>query len=332
MTVAPQAPTSADRFRSHRLRVEQVRREAEGVVALTLADPAGAELPVWTAGAHVDLVLPSGLVRQYSLCGDPADRSTFTVAVLRESGGRGGSVEIHDSALVGRELDVRGPRNHFELRPAPSYLFLAGGIGVTPLLTMATAVSAAGVPWTLHYGGRSRRHMAFATRLGAIGGERVHLIPQDELGLPDLGGIVAAAPGDAAVYACGPEGMLRAVERACAEATPPRQLRVERFASGRSTAPVRDEGGAGEFEVALRRTGVAVRVPADRSVLDAVRDVVPDVPSSCEEGFCGSCEVPVLEGTPDHRDQILTPEEQEESATMMICVSRCRGPRLVLDL
>lgn len=325
---------SDDPFATRALRVTAMRWEAEAVVTLELRDPGEGTLPAWVPGAHIELRLPSGLIRQYSLCGDPDDASHYTVAVLREPNGRGGSREIHDTALVGRTVAVRGPRNHFELRPAPSYVFLAGGIGVTPIRAMARAAARAGTPWTLHYGGRSARHMAFRDDLASLASPKHHvaLVPQDTHGVLDLAAILADAPAEAVVYACGPEGMLRAVEQACAETEPPRTLRLERFAAASSTGAPVPAGGDTAFEVELRRSGLTVTVPPDRTVLDAVRDVLPDAPASCEEGFCGTCETRVLDGRPDHRDQILTDDEKEESATMMICVSRCRDHRLVLDL
>jgi ferredoxin-NADP reductase len=147
------------------LLVVRAKWEARSVLSLTLADEGGGDLPPWSPGAHIDVVLPSGLIRQYSLCGDPNDRTSYTIAVLRESAGRGGSAELHDTALMGRTLDVRSPRNHFALRPAPAYVFLAGGIGITPILPMLGAASAFGTPWTLHYGGRDLAHMAFREQL-----------------------------------------------------------------------------------------------------------------------------------------------------------------------
>jgi ferredoxin-NADP reductase len=322
-------PVTPDTLADRPLRVTAMRWQAADVVSVELSDPAAGPLPDWQPGAHIDLVLPSGLTRQYSLCGDPQDRDRYTVAVLREAAGRGGSRELHDTALVGRMLPTRGPRNHFALAPAPSYLFLAGGIGVTPIRAMVRQVDRVGAEWSLYYGGRDRSHMAFADELQAYG-SRVHLVPQDTSGLLDLGGIVGASRDDAIVYACGPEAMLRAAQAACACARPPRELRLERFGAASIVGAV---PGANEaFQVELRRSGVRVTVEPDRSILDTVRDVIPGVPSSCEEGFCGTCESRVLAGRPDHRDQILSEAEREESETMMICVSRSHDPRLVLDL
>lgn len=313
------------------LLVAKVQPEAQDVISLHLVRPAGGELQPWAPGAHLDLLLPSGLVRQYSLCGDPLDRECYRIAVLREVEGRGGSRELHDGDLVGHEIGVRGPRNHFQLVDVPSYLFLAGGIGITPILAMARDVSRRGLPWRLVYGGRSRPTMAFVDELRALPGGQVDIVPQDELGLLPLDDVLGETPSTGAVYACGPEPMLRAVEDACQRHLPPGVLHIERFSSSKATPPAAAVGGE-DFEVELRRAGVTVSVPPDRTILEVVRDVVPDVLSSCEEGFCGACETTVLEGIPEHHDTILTDEERERSGTMMICVGRSCSKRLVLDL
>ncbi|HXT89804.1 MAG TPA: PDR/VanB family oxidoreductase [Trebonia sp.] len=312
------------------LRVTRVEWEAESVVSLRLSSPDRGELPRWEPGAHIDVLLPSGIIRQYSLCGDPRDPSSYTIAVLRESHGTG-SKEIHDTSLVGRLLEIRGPRNHFRLEAAPAYRFLAGGIGITPILAMVREAEERGVPWELYYGGRSRAHMAFADELAAQYGDRVHLVPQDTAGMLDLAGILAESPIGSHVYCCGPEGMLRAAEEACAAADPPRRLHLERFGPG----PVTEEpsvGSAEAFKVELRRSGIVLDVPPDRPLLDVIRDALPGTPYSCEEGYCGTCETRVLEGVPEHHDQVLTPEEREKGDTMMLCVGRSRTPVLVLDI
>jgi ferredoxin-NADP reductase len=309
------------------------RREvAPGIVALTLVDPSGELLPPWTAGAHIDMELPSGLVRQYSLCGRPGDAGSYTVAVLREDFGRGGSVEIHDAVHRGATVSIRGPRNHFELQSAPAYLLLAGGIGITPILAMARQAAEAGTPWTVMYGGRSRTTMAFLpelAELAATGNGQLVIVPQDEVGLPDFAHALRELPADAAVYACGPEPMLRAVEELSETFLTPGTLHLERFAA--KDGEHVDAAGA-EFDVELAQTGTTLTVGPDARLIDVVRTAVPNVPFSCEEGYCGSCETRVLAGTPDHRDQILSDEERRANDTMMICVGRSRTPKLVLDL
>jgi ferredoxin-NADP reductase len=315
-----------------RLRVSRRTTGAEGVVVLELADPTGADLPAWAPGAHVDLELPGQMVRQYSLCGDPEDRSVWQIGVLREPEGRGGSAFIHDELREGTEIDVRGPRNNFELQPAERYIFIAGGIGVTPILPMAVAAERAGSEWEFHYGGRSRTSMAFLDALDALQasthhGQRITLHPQDEVGLIDLDRILGQPRPGTLVYCCGPEPLLNAVEAGCA-GWPSGALHVERFSPKDVGAPVL----TGSFEIELAASGKTLTVPPDMSIMQVVRDAGITVASSCQEGTCGTCETPVLEGSVDHRDSLLTPEEQAANDTMLICVSRAACPRLVLDL
>jgi ferredoxin-NADP reductase len=309
-----------------RLRVDRRRTGAEGVVVLDLRDPAGAELPAWEPGAHVDLRLPGGLTRQYSLCGDPADRSVWRIGVLREPESRGGSRHVHEELHEGEEVDVRGPRNHFPLVPAPRYVFIAGGIGITPILPMIAAADAAGARWELHYGGRSRRSMAFLESLEQVSGH-LTLHPQDEVGLIDLDALLRAPQPDTLVYCCGPEPLLVAVEQRCAD-WPPGTLHLERFAPKDVGEPVL----TGAFEVELSLSGRTLTVPPDRSILSVVEEAGVQVLSSCQEGTCGTCETAVLAGEVDHRDSLLTPDEQAANDTMFICVSRAACPKLVLEL
>jgi ferredoxin-NADP reductase len=310
-----------------RLTVVSRTEGAEGVVVLDLRDPSGTELPAWAPGAHIDLNLPDGVIRQYSLCGDPADRSVWQIGVLREPTGRGGSVHVHDELTEGSEVDVRGPRNNFPLIPAPRYVFIAGGIGITPILPMLGAAQAAGSQVELHYGGRSRRSMAFLESLAAITEAPVTVHPQDEVGLIDLEAILGTPRPDTLVYCCGPEPLLQAVEEHCGT-WPSGSLHVERFSPKEVGEPVL----AGAFEVELAQSGMILTVPPDRSILDVVEEAGVPVLSSCQEGTCGTCETPVLDGQVDHRDSLLTPDEQEANDTMFICISRAACPRLVLDL
>jgi ferredoxin-NADP reductase len=300
---------------------------AEGVVSLTLAHPDGARQPDWTPGSHVDLVLPDGTTRQYSLCGDRWDAHTYRIAVLREPAGRGGSAQVHDRLRPGDRVGVGGPRNHFPLVPSEKYLFIAGGIGITPLLPMVQQAELLDVDWQLLYGGRTRASMAFHEELTEAYGERVHVVPQDELGLLDLATWLGTPRPGTKVYCCGPAPLLGAVEAACA-AWPPYALRVERFTAAARTAPAREA----PFEVELRRMGRTVTVTPEVSVLEAVRRVGADVLSSCEQGTCGTCLTPVLEGQPDHRDSVLADHERAANDCMFLCVSRSCGERLVLDL
>jgi ferredoxin-NADP reductase len=308
--------------------VAQRELVADGVVALTLTDANGRELPAWTPGAHIDLVLPDpSLSRQYSLCSNPADRHAWRIAVLREPKSRGGSEFIHDVLKTGDTVRVRGPRNHFALVDAPRYLFIAGGIGITPILPMIATVNAVGADWKLLYGGRRRASMAFLDEL-ALYGDRVRVCPEDEEGLLPLGSVLSPPRDDTLIYCCGPEPLLVAVE-GWAGSWPTGSLHFERFkAKPTEAAPAIAE----TFEVVLQRTGITVTVPPDKSILEVVEAAGLYVLSACREGICGTCEQQVIEGEPDHRDSVLTPAERETNEVMMICVSRCRSPRLVLDL
>ncbi|UQS24319.1 PDR/VanB family oxidoreductase [Amycolatopsis thermalba] len=307
------------------LQVTAREQRAEGVLALTLSRPDGGRLPDWTPGAHIDLVLPNGETRQYSLCGDRWDAHRYRIGVLREPAGRGGSAYVHDHLRVGDRVGVGGPRNNFPLVPSDRYLFVAGGIGITPLLPMIHQADLLGADWTLLYGGRRRASMAFTDELAGYG-DRVHLVPEDEHGLLDLASWLGTPRPGTRVYCCGPAPLLAAVETAC-QSWPPHSLHVERF-TAREQAPVRDE----PFEVELRRTGATVTVTPEVSVLDAVRGAGVDVLSSCRQGTCGTCETGVLAGIPDHRDSILADHERADGDCMFVCVSRSRTDRLVLDL
>lgn len=314
------------------LRVTAVRAAAQDVVAVDLALPDGGDLPAWRPGAHIELRLPSGRLRQYSLCGDPADATTWRIGVLREPRGRGGSAELHELARPGALFAVRGPRNHFPLASAPSYLFLAGGIGVTPILAMVRAAAGRGTPFSVVYGGRTRSTMAFADELAAVAGDALTLLPQDEAGLPDLPRLLGGLDADTAVHACGPAPMLAAVERECARLGLADRLHLERFTAGDDLETAYDAAENRDFDVQLARTGGTLTVPADRRLIEVLRDALPGLSYDCEKGYCGACETRVLGGTPEHRDSVLSEEERLAGRTMMICVGRCRGERLVLDL
>jgi ferredoxin-NADP reductase len=305
--------------------VSGVEQVAQHVVAITLTDPSGRQLPAWTPGAHIDLVLDDECTRQYSLCGRTADTDSWQVAVLRAPDSRGGSDAVH-ALKIGSTVRVRGPRNHFPVVASPRYLFVAGGIGITPILAMIREVEAAGAEWELHYGGRSRSSMAFAEELAGFA-DRVHLVPEDEQGLLDLDAIVGSPRPDTLIYACGPEPLLAALEERCS-AWPSGALHLERFAARATEAPAVEN----EFDLVLQRSGRTVRVPADRSVFDVVRDAGVSVLGSCLEGICGTCETTVIDGDVDHRDSVLDEDERASNEVMMICVSRCRSAKLVLDL
>ncbi|TJZ55462.1 oxidoreductase [Streptomyces piniterrae] len=312
---------------ARQLTVTERTEEAEGVVRLRLE---GTELPSWEPGAHIDLVLPSGTVRQYSLCGEPATPGSYTIATRLIEDGRGGSREVHEQLHEGTVVEVRGPRNRFPLGDSHAYVFIAGGIGITPILPMLRQAEREGVPWRLLYGGRSRASMPFLAeieKLAGAGTDRVTVVAEDEDGRPDLAAVLAGAPPYAAVYCCGPEPLMDAVAALLPDGPDAPTLHTERFAPA-APAPA---GGSAPFEVELRRTGRTVSVPSDTSVLRAIRDqALPDLPYSCEQGFCGTCQQRVLAGEVDHRDDLLTDAERDDS--LLICVSRARGDRLVLDL
>ncbi|WP_405163370.1 PDR/VanB family oxidoreductase [Nocardia sp. NBC_01499] len=305
------------------VRVAARRDEAEGVFSLELASVAGAALPGWTPGAHIDVAVGASGVRQYSLCGDPAQSSHWRIAVLHEPSGRGGSHYLHSTALPGTVLRVSMPRNNFELVDCGRYVFVAGGIGITPILPMVAAADAAGASWSLYYGGRTRAHMAFADDL-ANRYPAAKLLPQNEHGLLPLAEILAGHR-DAAVYCCGPEPLLAAVEAEGA-----RQglaVHLERFVpKPREFAP--NEA----FEVRLASSGATFRVGVNQSIADVLERAGISIVTSCREGTCGTCETAVRAGDIDHRDSLLTAEERARGDTMMLCVSRARSDVLVLDL
>ncbi|MEJ2885499.1 PDR/VanB family oxidoreductase [Actinomycetospora aeridis] len=307
--------------------IHERRDEADGVVSLTLGRPDGGPLPHWAPGAHVDVALADGLVRQYSLCSDPADRQRWRLGVLREPVSRGGSEYVFDKLHGGDIVAVGEPRNHFALEPARRYVFVAGGIGITPILPMIAAAEAAGAEWTLLYGGRSRASMAFLPELAAYG-ERVTVAPQDEVGLLDLAGLVAIPRLGTLVYACGPAPMLDAVG-ALMSIWPAGSLRVERFAP-----KVLEDAGGESFEVEFASTGVTATVDPGRSILTVAEEAGIPALWSCREGTCGTCETPLLAGRAEHRDSLLTDVEKADQNTIFICVSRAeRGcGRLTLDL
>lgn len=301
------------------------RDAADGVVVLDLERATGT-LPHWSPGAHIDVVLPSGIERQYSLCGSPTARGTWRIGVLRE---REGSVWLHDNAHVGATLRVRGPANHFLFAPTAgrSYVFVAGGIGITPLVPMIEAADAAGAEWTLLYLGRSRTTMAFVDDLVARYGERIEVFAADEGRRLDLSDRFATPVARTVVYSCGPARLLDGLADAMAD-WPRGSLHVERFEAKVLGEPIWTE----PFEVDLMMSGLTLTVPPERSILDVAEEHGVVVPSSCRVGTCGTCEVAVVDGDVEHRDSVLSPEEQDANRTMMPCVSRAACARIMLEL
>lgn len=315
---------------SQQLRVQRIEWEAEGIFSLALAWPDGADLPAYAPGAHIDLALPNGITRSYSLCGDPADRKCYVVAVGLDAASRGGSAYIHAQLRVGQMLTVSGPRNHFPLvQDAPMVVLIAGGIGITPLFCMARQLSQQGRPYAMHYAARNPQRMAFLPGLKALQGA-VHAHFDDTAGGPlDVAAIFARYAKGTHFYCCGPLPMLAAFETAASAAGVAEDcVHVEYF-----TAKPQDKAGAeSSFTVVLGRSGGEFTIPADKSILDVLTAGGIKIESSCQDGICGTCEVKVLEGMPDHRDSVLTKAEQAAGKSMMVCVSRCQGARLVLDL
>jgi ferredoxin-NADP reductase len=334
MTTAQAAPAMVSGAKVHEFTTDLVVRRrhqaADGVVVLDLVDPQADTLPAWEPGAHVDLMLKEELVRQYSLCGDPSDGNVWRVGVLLDPQSRGGSRHVHEHLAEGASVRVRGPRNHFPLVDSPRYLFIAGGIGITPIMPMIESAQRAGSDWTLIYLGRSRTTMAFAGELSDAYGDRVQLWPDDEKGRFDLGAALNEPTDRTLVYCCGPEPLLSAVEQSCGH-WPEGSLRIERFAA---KAPAPDAGAEAldSFQVVCQRSAVTVDVSADVSILEALEDADIPILSSCLDGICGTCQATVVEGTPDHRDSMLTDAERASGNTILTCVSRSRTERLVLDL
>ena len=310
--------------------MQAIRLQADGIHAFELVDPDAALLPLATAGAHVDVHLPGGLMRSYSLSGDPADRTVWTLGVLREVNGQGGSRTMHDSVRVGELLTVSAPRNAFAMVPGAAHtVLLAGGIGVTPIKAMAHTLIAEGKSFELHYCARTARNVAFTAELRA-------LVPPDKLhfhfdnGVPGQGlniaGLLKHQPAGAHVYYCGPGGFMKA----CAEASThwaPGTVHFEHF---KPPEPLKKAAPDAAFEVRLAKRGITVPVLPDQTIVRALELAGLRVPTSCLSGLCASCKVEYLEGDVEHNDYILSDEEKTHCLTL--CVSRSRSPMLVLDL
>ncbi|WP_162291700.1 PDR/VanB family oxidoreductase [Mycobacteroides stephanolepidis] len=322
-------PTWVNRSLNLVVRERSVVAADQDVVAFTLAAVGGGELPRWRPGAHLDVTLPSGAVRQYSLCGDPRDRHRYRIAVRRIPEGKGGSIELHDAVRIGDVLGVTGPRNAFPLATTGhlnagvrQFHFVAGGIGITPILPMLAIATERGLPWTMTYAGRSEESIPFRDELARYG-ERITIRTDDEDGVPTAADLLPPLHPDLAVYCCGPGPMLKVIRDAVAE-YPGAELHFERF----SAPPI--ENGV-PFQVQLGGGGPVLDVGPQNSALDAVLAARPGTPYSCRQGFCGTCKVKVLAGNPDHRDTLLT-ETQRAEGQMLLCVSRADGGRLVLDV
>lgn len=314
---------------THRMRVARVVEVAAGIRSFELIPVDNIPLSGWRPGAHVDVHLPSGTIRQYSLCGDHEDRDRYRIAVLEIADGRGGSIEVHQELQEGVVFEVGQPRNDFPLAEAPAYLFVAGGIGITPILAMIREVARKGKPWRLVYCARSSANFAFVDEIDSLAAESwgiVDYVPQDTRGHADLPALVRGSVGQG-VYCCGPGPLMDALSAEMTAQARPGELVIERF-----TPPERVVvEGTGSFEVELDASGLTVTVGPETSILDAIRDAGVDAPSSCEMGICGTCETRVISGDVMHQDSLLTDDERDAGDVMMICVSRARSPRLVLD-
>jgi vanillate monooxygenase ferredoxin subunit len=314
-----------------RLRVQRITPEAEGILSYELVPADGGALPHFEAGSHLDVHVPGGRVRQYSLCNDPEETHRYLLAVQREPQGRGGSRAMHEQVRPGDVLTTSGPRNTFPLLYARGYVLVAGGIGITPLLSMAHALRRQGAPWHLHYCTRSPERTAFRELLSSPAFEG-HVTFHHDGGDParglDVKALLATRPGGTRLYCCGPAGLLRAVrEAATLHEWPREKVHFESF-SAEGTRAIRDQADT-EFQVVLRSTGDTYSVPPGQSVLNVLRRNGLRVPSDCEAGTCGTR---VLDGEPEHRDTFLSEPQRAARCTMLVCVSRARGRKLVLDL
>jgi vanillate O-demethylase ferredoxin subunit len=312
------------------VRVHRMEWAAEGILSVEFRRPDGAPLPGFTAGSHIDLHLPNALVRNYSLLNDSAETRRYVVAVGLDAASRGGSAHVHNEMRVGQLLRISAPRNNFPLvEDAPLVALIAGGIGVTPLVCMARRLSSLGRPYEFHLAARSRTRAAFVEDIEALG-RPVHAHFDDEHGgAPlDIAAIVAAAPAGAHFYCCGPAPMLAAFEAATA-GLPEDHVHVEYFKAKEPSA-----GGLppGAFRLVLAKSGATIDVPADKSILEALLEAGFDAEYSCQDGVCGTCETRIVAGVADHRDSLLSKSERASNKTMMICVSRCAGDSLTLDL
>ena len=313
------------------LKVNRIVQEAEDIRSFELVDPNGRLLPMFAAGAHLDVDLPNGVARQYSISSDPRDVDRYVVAVLREPESRGGSVHMHDNVREGDTLVVHGPRNNFPLSDkAAHHVLLAGGIGVTPLMAMARDLSARGESFEMHYCTRSPAKTAFMADIAAsdfADRVRYHHDDGDPADGLDIAGLLREARPGAHVYCCGPTGFMRA----CKDATghwPVGAVHFEFFSVDESV----DRGANEAFRIRIASTGQVFDVPADRSIVDVLRAHGLDVDTMCEEGICGTCATVLLDGEPDHRDFVLDDEEKARGEFIMVCCSRARSPMLTLDL
>lgn len=326
-------PDEAQDAGTLQLQLRAVRMEAEGIYSFELVRPDGTSLPVTEAGAHVDVHLPGGLVRSYSLAGNPADHSRWTLGVLRDAKSRGGSQAMHDALRVGQTVTVGAPRNAFRLAEAGTQdhaVLLAGGIGITPLKAMAHTLAAQGRSFELHYCARSARNAAFADELRRLvpdGRLHFHFDHGDPAQGLDIAGLLREPAKGTHLYYCGPAGFMKACAQASAHWAAG-TVHSEHFKAPESSSPKPVADGC--FEVRLARTGLTVQVQAEQTIVRAIELAGHRVPTSCLSGLCGACKVDYLEGEVDHQDYILSDDERQRCMTL--CVSRAKSPLLVLDI
>ena len=313
------------------VKVDAITRQTQDIRSYELVDPEGRPLPMFTAGSHVDVRVPNGCTRQYSLCNDPREVDRYVIAVLREAAGRGGSDSMHDDVKEGNLLTIGVPRNNFPLsRDARHHVLLAGGIGVTPLLAMARELAARNASFELHYCTRTPDRTAFMSDLSqAAFRDRVRChhdngVPADGL---DLAALLRPVRDGAHVYCCGPTGFMRACEDAAAH-WPRGRVHFEFFTAD----PDAEHDADAAFRVKLASSGRILDVPADRSIVEVLRANGVEVETMCEEGICGTCATVLLEGEPDHRDFVLDDDERARGEFIMVCCSRAKTAMLTLDL
>ncbi len=311
------------------LRVHSIAHGADAILVFDLRDRDSAPLPPFSAGSHIDVHMPGEMVRSYSLLNDSRERNRYLIAIKREEAGRGGSAWMHERVRVGMPLAISLPRNHFEAcEDAPFSLLFAGGIGITPIWSIAQRLNALAMPWRMHYRARHRRGALLVDELAAEPiAPHVSLSFSEDARSPrlDLAAAVASAPAGTHFYCCGPVAMVDGFRAACAQVEPAR-VHYEYFASAEAPAV---EGG---FKVRLAQSGQVVEVQPGCTVLESLARAGVAVPSSCQQGVCGACEVTVLAGTPDHRDLVLSDAEKASGRTMMICCSGALSAELTLDL
>lgn len=308
--------------------VHTIRLEAQGIVSVEFRSPEGEDLPPFSAGAHIDLYLPNGLVRSYSLFNPPTERHRYVVGVLNDRNSRGGSRYVHEQLRVGSTIQIGLPRNNFELNEsAAKSVLLAGGIGITPIFCMYHRLRALGKSVELVYCARTKKEAAFVDRLMASDNQIKTHFDDERGGPPNLAELLSNSPNDTHFYCCGPTPMLDTFESTCKELGYA-NVHIERFAASGDVEPSQDRG----YQVHLAKSGQSINVPAGTSLLDALLEAGVDADYSCREGICGACETVVLDGTPDHRDSVLTESERASNKTMMVCVSGCKGSNLVLDI